>query len=142
MKKIITILFICFLIAPQSCSRSGPNPGPTETPDIALFGYLEGTVTIGPLCPLEPCDISDTDKDNVYKERSLLVYNEGKRNLLETVQLDRTGVFRVPLRTGKYVLELKTSNKIDRSDPPMPYNFDVMANQITSLDFKIDTGIR
>lgn len=41
-------------------------------------GRIEGTVTIGPLCPVEPCNLTPAQVAEAYTARTILVFDQNR----------------------------------------------------------------
>jgi len=108
-------------------------------PDIA--GTLKGTVTIGPLCPVEPCDLSPSEISAAYAARHILVYEDADTSkLLVRIGLQVDGLFKVNLNSGVYLVDME-KNGIDRS-ADVPVEVTIEPGKTVILDIDIDTGIR
>lgn len=152
MKKQIIILSIFLISAcepfanPQdtpspSVSPSitpSPSASPTENP-IAETGTLRVKVEIGPLCPVEPCNISDEQKESIYSSRYILIYNQDRSRLIESVQLNKTGIFERKLERGIYILDMAKQG-IEKTN--LPTQVAIIEDQKVSVNINIDTGIR
>ena len=102
-------------------------------------GTITGTVTIGPLCPVEPCNFTPEQIATAYAARTILVFDQN-RVLVSTVSIRGDGHYAVMVPAGKYTIELKP-NGIDRS-PDVPALVDVLPGGFAVLDIHIDTGLR
>ena len=109
-------------------------PGQTGT------GYLQGTVTIGPLCPVEPCHISEEQRAAAYAARHLELSGPGFSGLVPEPGFAPDGNYRIALPAGGYDVSLPR-NGIDRS-PELPRQIVVKPGETTFLNISIDTGIR
>ena len=113
---------------------AGCTAGTTET------GLLQGHVTIGPIWPVEregeereiPCE--------VYQARKIMVYDKNGHDLLEQVDIDCHGRYRVELEPGVYTVDINRIG-IDYSSD-VPRQVEIMAGMTFRLDIDIDTGIR
>lgn len=98
------LLAVCLLalVAFTACRSDSPAT-PTPTPPLSnkSEGILTGSVTIGPICPVEPCDQPIGD---LYSSRELLVQREGKEPI--RVLLEADGVFSAVLPSGEYTVDL------------------------------------
>ncbi len=116
------LLFVLLLTA---CS-------PAQQP---MDSGIEGTVTVGPMCPVVqeniPCP------DDPFIGTFTILNMEGGR--VAEFQTDEEGRFRIGLAAGDYVLHL---------DSPKPMRgvkdtrFTVGENKYTVLEIKLDSGIR
>ncbi|MDD1674707.1 MAG: hypothetical protein LUQ13_03595 [Methanomicrobiales archaeon] len=102
-------------------------------------GTITGTVSIGPLCPVEPCNLTPEEISAAYAARTILVFDQN-RVLVSSASIGPDGHYTVMVPAGTYTIELK-QNGIDRS-PDVPALIEVSAGMITVLDIHIDTGIR
>jgi hypothetical protein len=125
------LLLICLLIVSGCIS---PNQEEEK-------GYLEGTVSIGPLCPVEPCHLTEDQRAAVYAARQLLIVRE--RAFTQTVYktgFSPDGHYNVSLPPGTYEVML-AKNGVDRS-PDLPTQVSVSPGETVILNLSIDTGIR
>jgi hypothetical protein len=115
-----------------------PMP-PTDTPLPAPddFGVVYGQVSIGPLCPVEPCDSPASD---VYSSRSLVIEPSNGGEQVK-VELTPDGWFKWQLKPGTYTLTL-TDCTFMGCDAALPVKVDVLLGQVSELRIDIDTGIR
>lgn len=133
MRRVVLILAIAFIAA---CNKS-----PTA-PDVPSFshGRLSGLVTIGPNCPVESATQPCPTPSSAYAERKVLVFSKGRAALLFTVDIDSHGLYLIDLAPNDYVVDIKAVG-IDRS-ADVPANVTIKANNVTSLDIRIDSGLR
>lgn len=131
-----TTIAILALLAIAACHS------PTNPDDSASLphGRLSGLVTIGPFCPVERVDQPCPTPPSAYAERKVLVYDEKVTRLLHTVDIDSRGLYLIDLRPGRYTIDVKKVG-IDRTSD-VPTVVTIIANSVTRLDIKIDTGIR
>ena len=128
--KIVAITAIAAVtLAVASCSSA-----PVEK------GLLQGNVSIGPLTPVERQGQTTDVPCTVYQARKILVYKQNGTDLLDTVDIDCNGKYRVELNPGTYVIDINHAG-IDRSSE-VPATIEISANSTTNLDISIDTGIR
>ena len=128
------LLVLCAALIGCS-SPTSPDDPVTSQP----HGRLTGTVTIGPNCP-GPSDAPCPTPPDAYKQRKILVYNEGKTTLLFTVDIDSQGAFLIDLLPARYTVDLQRSG-IDQT-PDLPKTIEIRANVITTITVNVDTGIR
>lgn len=103
-------------------------------------GFLEGKVTIGPLCPVEPCNLTQEKIDEIFGARKLVVYTSDKSSIVTVISLDHKGEYRVALNPGKYIIDINRIS-IDSSDD-VPKEILIEPGKTIRLDIQIDTGIR
>jgi hypothetical protein len=103
-------------------------------------GWLKGTVSIGPLSPVEMVGVpTSTPPPEVFTSRGLRIINSFG---IEIHQLHFTpvGTFSIQLSPGKYRLELLNPG-IEHATG-LPNEIEIQPGQIVSLTISIDTGIR
>lgn len=111
-----------------------------STPSGAA-GTLRGTVTVGPLMPVQREGApTPTVAPQVYTSRGLIISNEDGTREVGRVQFTADGTYRLSLPPGRYRVELQP-NGIDRADG-LPTVVAIESGQVTPLDVNIDTGIR
>jgi hypothetical protein len=106
-------------------------------------GYLEGVITIGPICPVEriPPDPGCLPTAETYKAYPVNVFtSDGNRKISQlTPSLD--GAFRIELPPGKYLVVLESAkSNIGSSNLPAAVSISPLGK--TLLNIAIDTGIR
>jgi hypothetical protein len=102
-------------------------------------GTLAGNVTIGPLCPVEPCTVTPDRLTAAYAARTIVVSMPGGVVVAQAVPDPYTG-FSFVLKPGTYIVDIKHQG-IDRS-PELPKTVTIHAGETIRLDISIDTGIR
>jgi len=102
-------------------------------------GTLTGNVTIGPLCPVEPCTITPDRLTAAYAARTIVVSIPEGAVIAEAVPDPFTG-YSFILKPGTYVVDVRHQG-IDRS-PELPKTITIRAGETIRLDISIDTGIR
>jgi len=100
-------------------------------------GFLQGKVTIGPLCPVEhnPPDPNCQPTEQTYIAYPLSAYNAAGLKVLE-FHADANGDYKVGLAPGNYSIMQETG--ISRFSQEATIN----PGETTVLDIGIDTGIR
>ncbi|GGD67992.1 hypothetical protein GCM10011514_35130 [Emticicia aquatilis] len=113
----------------------------TITPDV---GSLDLKVTIGPLCPVEPCNKTTDDIRKVYEAYTFTVKEAktGKVVLEKTLAYNGTnGVLKsTDMSVGEYELDFTPKSFFTKQGFPRP--FTIEKNKTTQLEIAIDTGIR
>ncbi|MFQ5872936.1 MAG: hypothetical protein ACE5JL_03940 [Dehalococcoidia bacterium] len=114
------------------------TPTPTPTPPLPdkSEGILTGSVTIGPLCPVEPCAEPLGD---VYASRELLLRQEGRESI--RIPLGPDGSFAALLPAGYYEVDVTDCDFLGCSFA-LPVTITIEDGQTTTLGIDIDTGIR
>jgi len=103
-------------------------------------GVLEVNVTIGPLCPLEPCEISDSQKAEIYSARTIQIYTEDRKKLLKELSPDPQGYIKTELEAGTYIVDMKPLGIDSTAD--LPAKIKILPGKTVYLEVSIDTGIR
>lgn len=123
-------------ITPSSSPSVIPTISPT--PVIIEKGILQGHLTIGPLCPLEPCNISDEQKRQAYESRKIQIYTNNNNLIKETLADYKTGIYSLELQVGNYLVKVTNGNL--NNFPPKQISIE--AGKTLTLDLDVDTGIR
>ncbi|MEK7397632.1 MAG: carboxypeptidase-like regulatory domain-containing protein, partial [Candidatus Poribacteria bacterium] len=113
-------------------------------------GFLKGKVTIGPLCPVEPCNLPPGQVAKIYKSRKAIVYDQGTKKKVIEADLDEKGEFSFSLNSGNYIVDISDAegNPIPLDEPRIrmgnatPKEIKIKSGQTTFIEFDIDTGIR
>jgi len=110
-------------------------------PRSVATGTLEGTVTVGPLTPVQrESEPPPTVPPQVYTSRRLIISSADGGREIARIQFAADGTYQATLPAGRYQVDLQP-NGIDRANQ-LPAAVDIEADQITRLDVSIDTGIR
>lgn len=110
-----------------------------NTGTASKIGYLEANVTIDPLCPVEPCNISDSQKKEIYSARKIQIYTEN-RELIKELSPDPIGQIKFELEEGKYIVDMKPLGIDSTAD--LPAEIKILPGKTVYLKISIDTGIR
>ncbi len=128
MRKVFALLLLgVFLFG---CLGDKPeNPGQS--------GYLQGHVSIGPLCPVErnPPDPNCLPNEETYKNYPFMVY-DSLGSKAGAFVADADGNYSLRLRIGEY--EVKQSTGLQKYSKKIR----IESGKTTALDIDIDTGIR
>ncbi len=107
----------------------------------SVFGTLAGTVSIGPLTPVERVGVpTQTPPPQVYTSRGLDIYRSDGSTLFRQINFMADGTFSTELPVGTYVIAL-TPNGIDHANG-LPATLTIKTGKITTITIEIDTGIR
>ena len=104
-----------------------------------VSGTLKGTVTIGPLCPVEPCSVPRDQVVAAYAARPLLIMTKGG-TFVQSVTADPDTGYSISLRPGTYVVDI--AHQGIGGSPDLPKTVTIRAGETVRLDIDIDTGIR
>jgi hypothetical protein len=130
-KKSIGTVFLLILYVSGCSKLPGEN------------GYLEGVITIGPICPVEkiPPDPACLPTAETYKAYPVSVFtSDGKRKIAQlNPSLD--GTFSSTLPPGNYLIVLETA-KSNIGGSNLPAVVTISSREKTLLNIDIDTGIR
>lgn len=107
-------------------------------PSQTTKGVLIGQVSVGPLCPVEPC--SGPISPGVYTSRTVIIYRADGRTEVVRTALDGAGHYRFELAPGTYIVN--TPQGIGQSSKDLPKQVLIRAGETTVLNFSVDTGIR
>jgi hypothetical protein len=106
-----------------------------QTPSASETG-IEGVITIGPIKagPVR----ADAPSSRALADMAFVVENQDGR--VASFTTDENGHFRVPLAPGHYKVSLKErKSSIGRYGP---FEIDVVAGQMTKVQWQCDSGIR
>ena len=116
-------------------SPTAPTESATNT-----FGRLAGTVKIGPNCPVEQSGNPCPTPPSAYTLRKVLVFDEQRKQLLHTVDIDTQGFYFIDLVPARYLVDIKGVG-LDRSSD-VPKVVEIHPSNVTTLNISIDTGLR
>jgi hypothetical protein len=103
-------------------------------------GFQEVNVTISPLCPLEPCEISDSQKVEIYSARKIQIYTDDRKKLLKEISPDPQGHIKMEIEDGTYIVDMKDLGIDSTAD--LPEKVRILPGKTVHLKVSIDTGIR
>lgn len=117
--------------------KLGSITPPADTEMQSNSSGITGTVTIGPTCPVvrDPPDPNCEDKP--YQATIIVKTAAGKE--ITRVVSDKSGIFKVTLVPGEYILEPVSSERYPTAGP-VPVT--VEANKFTKVVIQFDSGIR
>jgi hypothetical protein len=139
----LTVAIAMFALIVAACgSRNAtvtraPQPTPSPTP-VDPIGTLVGQVTVGPLCPVEPCL---TPGANPYEGRHLVLTHFDPNRSPVHIPLSVNGEFAVELHYWDYRVTLNECPWLG-CKAALPVKTSVDAGETTTLQIDIDTGIR
>jgi len=111
-----------------------------QAPQTSGRGTISGRVTIGPLCPVEPCPDPVPD---VYSSRKLILQPllQPERTTPIYIQLNSDGSFEATVNAGIYAVNLTDCTFLG-CNYVLPRIVTVRPNETTTVNIDIDTGIR
>jgi hypothetical protein len=129
MSKTIPLLIMITLLL-SACAAQ-----PADT------GTLQGTVTVGPLSPVEIAgQPKPTPPPEVFTSRGLVIYKEGSDKIFARLNFAADGTYSVLLPVGNYIVQLPAGGIEFSRD--LPVSLTIKSGEKTILNFDIDTGIR
>ncbi len=126
--------------APTATVATITPPAPTETAPAPQMGTLEGRVSVGPLCPVEPCPTT-TNNPYIGHKLRLTSTTMGPTPVPIEILLADDGTFRATVPAGTYRVDVTACLWLGCSRS-LPVMTTVQATQTTMLNVDIDTGIR
>ena len=121
-------LAACSAVAEEGAHRPVP----------AAVGYLEGSVRLGPMCPVERAEAPCPVPPEAYAAREILLYKAGE--VVARARPDPQGKYRLGVPPGKYVVDINHVG-VDASGD-VPREVEVRAGETVRTDIAIDTGMR
>ena len=113
-----------------------------ETGNTMLGGILEGTISIGPICPVETIPPSPDCLPNAetYKAYPVGIWTSDGSRRIALISPAIDGSFSMELNPGQYLIRLEKNNSIGGSN--LPLEIVITSQEKTSVSIDIDTGIR
>lgn len=118
-------------IAAIACSS-----GDESTASPVATGTLTGTVIIGPLCPVEPCNAPT----NPYPGHEVLV-TDSSESVVSRIAVNIDGSFVGTVPVGDYSLSLEPCEYLG-CNFGAPIQVEITEGTTTNVEIDIDTGIR
>ncbi len=117
--------------------------GCTQQQNIPQTGFLQGKITIGPLCPVErnPPDPKCSPNTETYKAWQMAVYSPNNE-IVSLLEPDLTGNYKIELPVGSYMIDFESKKNFGVGRSNLPTTIKISKNETTTLDIDIDTGIR
>lgn len=113
-----------------------------KTVTQATNGTLSGTMTIGPICPVERVDNPCKPTPQMFAEKKVNVYKDDRKTLVTILTPDANGKFLASLPAGIYYVDLATPLMRPVTVSGAPVTVTLQKNAIFHVDINIDTGIR
>jgi hypothetical protein len=110
---------------------------PAETANTT--GTLTGKVSIGPLCPVEPCTIPHDRLVAAYAAYPITI-STPEGIVVTTVTADPESGYTVALKPGTYVVAIPKQGI--GGSPDLPATVIIRSGETVVLNISIDTGIR
>ena len=137
MKKFIYNCIFSLTILPAIFNPSGCD-GRIEQEQ----GILEGTISIGPICPVEtdPPQAECLPTAETYKAYPVSLWTSDGGQKVAQLSPALDGSFSMELDPGQYLIKLEKGNSIGGSNLPITVEISTLEKTIVNID--IDTGIR
>ena len=127
----------------SAVGRQGPNcefaPCPPMNSSSPANYTLYGKVTIGPLCPVEPCNATFD-----YSAVRVDVYDAESKSMVAQDNADSNGYYGIKLGQGSYLVNVTDAAGNPFGLPRLDYTqpISIAGGHVYEMDFSIDTGIR
>lgn len=105
----------------------------------AVTGTLTGNVSIGPLCPVEPCIVPHDRLAAAYAACPITISTPGGTIVTSVTASPETG-YTVTLKPGTYVVDIPHQGIGGSFE--LPKTVILRSGETVRLDISIDTGIR
>ncbi len=104
-------------------------------------GFLEGKVSIGPLCPVEmfPPDPACQPTEETYKNWPIAVWTTDQKTKLVQIQPKLDGTYIIELPEGMFLVDLEVQHMFDKN---LPATVNIKPGETAMLNIEINTGIR
>jgi hypothetical protein len=132
-KNILRFFFIAGLLYISGCSKYSNQEN----------GILAGTISIGPICPVEtiPPDPGCLPTAETYKAYPVYIWAADGSKKIALISPALDGSFRTDLAPGNYLISLeKGKNGIGSNNLPQEVTISPLVKTVISI--VIDTGIR
>jgi hypothetical protein len=131
--KIAGIIFLLLIFLVQGCDKSKRQEN----------GYLEGVISIGPICPVEtvPPDPACLPTAETYKAYPVSVFTSDGKQKIAQLNPSLDGSFISELPPGNYILVLEKAQK-NIGGSNLPVEISIISQDKTVFNINIDTGIR
>ncbi len=103
-------------------------------------GTLKGSVTVGPVCPVETPGYPCTPTPEMYAAAQVFVYLMDKTTLVKAIIPDAKGNFSVSLPAGKYFVDM--IHQTIGGTTGVPTTITIKSGQSVTLKLTVDTGLR
>jgi len=106
-----------------------------------IKGILGGTVSVGPLCPVERIDRPCSVPPEAYTSRGVVVFASDGVTVVDRRRISADGTFQFILSSGEYIIDLEKTG-FGNNSKDVPARITVIPGQTTKIHIDIDTGIR
>lgn len=134
-RAFIIIILVIITVAIAVALNSGGLPSGKG----ADTGTLTGNVSIGPLCPVEPCTLTHDRIVAAYAAHPISITTTGGTVVASVTAGPETG-YTVALRPGTYIVDIPHQGIGGSRE--LPKTVTIRQGETVRLDISIDTGIR
>jgi hypothetical protein len=127
---ILMLVIITLAACSLNCGCLSANTG---------TGTLTGNVSIGPLCPVEPCTVSHDRLIAAYAARPISISSTGG-TVVALVTADPETGYTIALKPGTYIVDIPHQGVGGSRE--LPRTVTIRSGETVRLDISIDTGIR
>ena len=128
-----------FALCPETQATStGSNPGTIPVPNKAQTGTLNGVVTLGPVCPVEPVPADPNCAPKPYSTTVVLTDPSTNKEIARTKSTS-AGAYSFVVAPGDYILTAIGGSMFPRC-PSLSAT--VVKNSSVKVNISCDTGIR
>ncbi len=127
---ILVLVIITLIAASLNCGCLTANTG---------TGTLTGNISIGPLCPVEPCTVSHDRIVAAYAAHPISISTTGG-TVVASVTADPETGYTIALKPGTYVVDIPHPGIGGSRE--LPKTLTIRSGETVRLDISIDTGIR
>lgn len=112
--------------------------------NISAKGFLEGKITIGPLCPDEKShpDFRCQPTAETYKAWPIIIYIPDKKTKVAQIEPNLDGIYKIELSAGNYIVDLEKQQPFGIGGGNLPATISINSGEKTALNIDIDTGMR
>jgi hypothetical protein len=131
----VLLVTVAWLFSLNGCEIRNPSFGEP--------GILEGTVSIGPLCPVEtdPPQPECLPTAETYLEYPVSVWSSNGKTWIRQIYPALDGSYSTELPEGRYMIKLETGD-FGPGSSNLPAAVAITRGDTTIFDIDIDTGIR
>jgi hypothetical protein len=132
-QRILVAIFLTWIAVMSGC----------DSKKALVAGILEGTISIGPICPVEtiPPDPACLPTAETYKAYPVSVFTSDGKTKIAQLMPSLDGSYTSELPPGDYLVVLeRAKNNIGGSN--LPAIVSISSQDKTLLNINIDTGIR
>lgn len=108
----------------------------------AGVGLLAGTMTIGPVCPVEQINNPCRPTPEMFAARKISVFASDRKTLITTITPGSDGTFSSSLPAGTYYLRMQSAQSGIGSVKGLPATIIIKNGTTTRITVDVDTGIR